>query len=38
MKKRPSVTDPSALIGLYFITTYLHLLTAAGCRLLEVAQ
>lgn len=37
-KKRPSVSDPSALVGLHFITTHLPMLAAAGCRLLEAIQ
>ena len=37
-KKRPSVSDPSALVGLYFTTTHLPMLTAAGCRLLGAIQ
>lgn len=38
MKQRPSVSDPSALVGLHFITTYMPMLAAAGCRLLEAVQ
>ncbi len=38
MKKRPSVSDPSAVVGLQFITTHLPMLTAAGCRLLGAIQ
>jgi hypothetical protein len=38
MKKRPSVSDPSALVGLHFITINLPMLAAAGCQMLEAIQ
>lgn len=38
MKKRPSVSESSAVVGLHFITINLPMLAAAGCQLLEAIQ